>query len=182
MQSALGDSQSALQDTQPSTENDQPGLLTPAQVVPVAVQSSAVDSLMHALMSIGRLMRHRAANEDLDPGTFWLLKTLAAQGAMRVTDLATCASLDTSTVSRHVTQLHRSGLIERTPDPDDGRAQRVELSQEGLKKLHDSMDRRRTLLQHSFAGWDATDVEQLDRLLARFVGSMDNQNSDLELA
>ena len=50
---------------------------------------------------------------------------------MRVTDLAGCANLDTSTVSRHVAQLQRTGLIERTPDPDDRRAQRVELTAAG---------------------------------------------------
>ena len=145
-------------------------------------ESSAVDSVMHALMSVGRLMRNRTSADDLDPGTFWLLKTLASQEAMRVTDLASYANLDTSTVSRHVTQLHRSGLIERTPDPDDGRAQRVGLSSEGLRTLHDAMDRRRALLRRSFTGWDDDDIRQLDRLLARFVGSIDHQNEDLEHA
>lgn len=168
MQSILGDAQAA-----PTASDDaDPG--TP--------ESSAVDSLMHALMSIGRLMRHRAAGDDLDPGTFWLLKTLSDQGPMRVTDLASFANLDTSTVSRHVAQLHKTGLIDRTPDPDDRRAQRVELSQQGLKTLHTSMDHRRALLRRSFTGWDPADIEELDRLLARFVGSIDHQNPDLEPA
>ncbi len=145
-------------------------------------ESSAVDSLMHAMMSIGRLMRSRTSPDDMDPGTFWLLKTLGADGPMRVTDLAAYANLDTSTVSRHVSQLHRSGLIERTQDPDDGRAQRVGLSDTGRQVLHESMDRRRTLLQRSFHGWTEDDLQLLDRLLTRFVGGMDNQNSDLEQA
>jgi DNA-binding MarR family transcriptional regulator len=145
-------------------------------------ESSAVDSVMHALMSVGRLMRNRSSADELDPGTFWLLKTLSSQGAMRVTDLATFANLDTSTVSRHVAQLHRGGLIERTPDPDDGRAQRVGLSSEGLRTLHDAMESRRALLRRSLAGWDSNDIRQLDRLLARFVGSIDHQNEDLEHA
>jgi len=137
---------------------------------------------MHAMMSVGRLMRSRTSPDDLDPGTFWLLKTLASEGSMRVTDLATYVNLDTSTVSRHVSQLHRSGLIERTQDPADGRAQRVGLSNEGRRVLHASMDKRRTLLQRSFQGWTDDDIQHLDRLLARFVGGMENQNSDLEQA
>ena len=32
---------------------------------------------MHALMSIGRLIRQRSQGETLDTGSFWLLKTLA---------------------------------------------------------------------------------------------------------
>jgi DNA-binding MarR family transcriptional regulator len=145
-------------------------------------ESSAVDSVMHALMSIGRLMSQRASGSALEPGTFWLLKTLAKQDSMRVTDLAGCANLDTSTVSRHVTQLHRAGLIDRTPDPDDGRAQRVGLSAEGRRTLQNAMDQRRAVLRRSFEGWDADDIQHLDRLLARFVSSIDNQNADLEQA
>ena len=77
-------------------------------------------------------MRQRAQGETLDTGSFWLLKTLATSGPLRVTDLAVCANLDVSTVSRHVAQLHSAGLIERTPDPVDGRAQRVKLSAPGV--------------------------------------------------
>ncbi|HEY5845529.1 MAG TPA: MarR family transcriptional regulator [Microlunatus sp.] len=131
-------------------------------------------------MSIGRLMRQRTVGDNLDPGTFWLLKTLSAQGSMRVTDLAAYASLDTSTVSRHVAHLDRSGLIDRTPDPDDGRAQRVQLSELGLSQLRESMNQRRALLLQSLRGWDAADIEDLDRLLARFVGNIDQQTQDLE--
>lgn len=147
---------------------------------PVEPDTSAVDSVMHTLFSIGRLMRQRVDGDELEPGTFWLLRTLAAQGAMRVTDLAGCANLDTSTVSRHVSQLQKSGLIERTPDPDDGRAQRVEPSAQGLRLLHEAMDRRRVLLRRSLEGWDSPDINELDRLLARFVGNLEHQNLDLE--
>lgn len=145
-----------------------------------SAESSAVDSVMHAMLSIGRLMRQKTAGDNLDPGTFWLLKTLATQGAMRVTDLAACANLDTSTVSRHVTHLDRSGLIDRTPDPDDGRAQRVQLSEFGHAQLAESMDQRRALLLKSLQDWDTADIEDLDRLLARFVGNIDQQSDDLE--
>ncbi len=147
---------------------------------PATSDPSAVDSVMHALFSIGRLMRQRVEGDELEPGTFWLLKTLAAQGAMRVTDLAGSTNLDTSTVSRHVSQLQKSGLIERTPDPDDGRAQRVEPSAEGFRLLHQVMDRRRILLRRSLEGWDTSDISELDRLLARFVGNLEHQNFDLE--
>lgn len=142
--------------------------------------ASAVDSVMHALFSIGRLMRQRVEGDGLEPGTFWLLKTLAGQGAMRVTDLAGCTNLDTSTVSRHVSQLQKSGLIERTPDPDDGRAQRVEPSAEGQRLLTEALDRRRILLRQSLEDWESADINELNRLLARFVGNIEHQNQNLE--
>ena len=137
---------------------------------------------MHALMSIGRLIRQRTQGETLDTGTFYMLKTIHAHGSMRVTDLAALANLDTSTVSRHVAHLNRVGLIERTPDPDDRRAQRVRLSAEGATQLATAFNRRRALLERSLDGWAPEDLEQLDRLLTRFVGDVDTLTEDLEKA
>ena len=82
------------------------------------------ESVMHALMSIGRLMQRRS-DDTLDIGTFWLLKTVGTSGTIRVTDLAAYCNLDISTVSRHLAQLHKTGMIERAPDPVDRRAQRA---------------------------------------------------------
>jgi DNA-binding MarR family transcriptional regulator len=143
--------------------------------------ASPEESVLHALMTIGRLMRQRVQGDEMEPGTFWLLKGLAAHDALRVTELAALANLDASTVSRHVQQLHRVGLIDRTPDPDDGRAQRVALSSRGRSLLHDGLARRRALLGKSFDGWNRTEIETLDTLLARLVGDLEN-NTELEKA
>ena len=136
---------------------------------------------MHALMSVGRLMR-RSAADTIDPGTFWMLKTIAAHGSMRVTELAQTANLDASTVSRHVAQLQRIGLIERTPDPDDRRAQRVELSPAGQSQLDEAIRNRIALLERSLEGWGPEDLDDLGRLLNRFIGDIDTLTHDLEKA
>lgn len=143
---------------------------------------AVVDSVLLALMAVGRLMRQRVEGDQLEPGTFWLLKSLAADGPMRVTELAGCSNLDTSTVSRHVTQLDRAGLVERTPDPGDGRAHRIGLTPAGRQILQDAFHRRRTLLSRGIGTWDTADVAQLDHLLGRFVNDVENLNSDLEQA
>jgi DNA-binding MarR family transcriptional regulator len=143
-------------------------------------RTRSVESVMHALMSIGRLIRQRSQGETLDTGSFWLLKTLGSNGAMRVTDLATCTNLDPSTVSRHVTQLHRAGLIERTPDPDDRRAQRVQASSLGLRQLDVALRARLAVLERTLDSWQPTDVRELDRLLTRFARDIDTLTDELE--
>lgn len=142
---------------------------------------SRVDSVVMALMTVSRLMRQRVEGDDLEPGTVWLLKTLSAQ-PMRITELASSTNLDTSTVSRQVAQLDRAGLVNRTPDPDDRRAHRVELSPEGRSRLDDAFRRRRALLGRGLRGWDTDDVAHLDRLLSRFVADVENLTTDLEKA
>ena len=73
---------------------------------------------------------------------------------MRVTDLAGCANLDISTVSRHVAQLQRTGLIERTPDPDDRRAQRGRAHPGRCRTSCAAPTKaRRSLLRQGLADW-----------------------------
>jgi DNA-binding MarR family transcriptional regulator len=137
---------------------------------------------MHVLLGIGRLMRQRGQGETLDTGSFWLLKALSVSGPLRVTDLAVCTNLDASTVSRHVAQLHSAGLIERTPDPIDGRAQRVKLSDAGAERIEAALRARRVLLEKSLESWDPRDLDQLDRLLTRFAADVEALTQTMERA
>jgi DNA-binding MarR family transcriptional regulator len=145
-------------------------------------RTTSVESLMHALLGISRLMRQRSQGETLDTGSFWLLKTLAASGPLRVTDLAACANLDPSTVSRHVAQLDSAGLIERTPDPVDGRAQRVRLSAPGAQRIEAMLHSRRALLEKCLESWEARDLDELDRLLTRFAADVEALTQKVEKA
>jgi len=141
--------------------------------------AAAVDSVVTALMALGRLVRQRVDGDRLEPGTFWLLKHLATR-PLRVTELAGCANLDPSTVSRHVAQLDRAGLVERTPDPDDGRAHQLQLTEVGRQQLEDAFARRRALLGRALLHWDPDDIAELDRLLDRFVADVETINAELE--
>jgi len=137
---------------------------------------------MHALMSIGRLMRQRPSAETLDIGTFWLLKMVGTSGTVRVTHLASSCNLDVSTVSRHLAQLHKAGMIERAPDPVDRRAHRVKLSSAGQEALTAALQARRELLERSLEGWAPSDLEQLDQVLTRLVEDIDTLTENLEKA
>jgi DNA-binding MarR family transcriptional regulator len=136
--------------------------------------------VLSSLMSIGRLMRQRVHGDKVDLGTYALLKALHSQGAMRVTDLAALAGLDTSTVSRHVQQLDKAGLVDRSAHPDDGRAQQVALTTQGRGLLEESIARRHELLSETLEHWDRDDIEALDKLLARFVGDIEHITAELE--
>jgi DNA-binding MarR family transcriptional regulator len=157
----------------PSAEDPSPGVQS------VSSNESVVDSVLMALMAVGRLMRSRVDGDDMDPGSLWLLKTLAF-APLRVTELAASANLDPSTVSRQVAHLDRAGLIERTPDPADGRAHRLELTVQGRARLDEALERRRALLSRSLRGWDPADVERLGQLLKSFVYDIKQAPTDLE--
>jgi DNA-binding MarR family transcriptional regulator len=118
-----------------------------------------------ATIRVGRLLRQRLPGEELEFGSLALMKALDLRGPLRVSALAAVLELDTSTVSRHVRSLEDRGLVERTGDPDDGRASRVAVSEHGRSCLRRGGDRRRALIGALIADWDDDDREALRRLL-----------------
>lgn len=135
----------------------------------------AADAMLTALITVGRVMRQRHTEDAVDPGTFWLLKTISHRGPLRITEMASLTHLDTSTVSRHVAQLERNSLVERSPDPADGRAQLVGISAEGQRQLDQAFQRRRDLLEATLTDWEPNDIADFERLLAKFVAGLNNE-------
>lgn len=101
---------------------------------------------------------------------FSLLGTLSHCGiesGLRISKVAETMGHDLSTVSRRVTHLETHGLIERLPDPSDGRASTVRLTSEGRQALLDERRERTGLLARVLTDWPQSDLEDLDRLLTR---------------
>ena len=122
------------------------------------------------LMQAGRRLRTRHPDDQVDPSCFPLAKVLLHHpDGMRVSDLATRLQLDASTVSRQIKQLQDKGLLERTPDPADGRASLVQLSEHGRDVMHAGFQRRLERIQSVLDTWDEGDREQLRLLLARLA-------------
>jgi DNA-binding MarR family transcriptional regulator len=76
--------------------------------------------------------------------------------------------------------LDNAGLIERTPDPADGRAQRVKLSAAGIARIDAALSTRRALLEKCLESWEPRDLEELDRLLTRFAADVEAFTQTLE--
>ena len=125
-------------------------------------------------MGIGRRFRRRSTGTTVDAGSFWLLRSLLSDGPLRPTDLAASMGLDISTVSRHLAQLHRAGLVERSADAADRRAQRVQLSPTGRAEVHAALASRRALLERSLGDWTDGDVEHVHRLITRMLASLES--------
>ncbi|MBV9846855.1 MAG: MarR family transcriptional regulator [Kutzneria sp.] len=103
-----------------------------------------------------------------------LLAQLVNEGPQRTTALAEAVRSDTSTVSRQISTLVRSGLVERTADPADGRACLLAATSEG-RLLFDAMRMERTryidqVLQH----WPLARRRQLVDLFDQLNTSFEN--------
>jgi DNA-binding MarR family transcriptional regulator len=110
----------------------------------------------------------RALHPDLDGAAYGLLALLQDTGPLRASDLVVRLGLDKSTVSRQVATLVQLGLVDRSADPDDGRAQVLTPSAEGSARLARIRDARRARWEEDLSGWPADDVATLAELLGRF--------------
>ena len=122
------------------------------------------------LLRRSRAISARLAAElhpDLDGAAYGLLALLQDTGPLRASDLVGRLGLDKSTVSRQVASLVDLGLVERAPDPDDGRAQVLSPSAEGSARLERIREARRARWEADMGGWSAEDVATLGELLGR---------------
>ena len=97
------------------------------------------------------------------------LAVVHQRGSMRISEVAEHLSLDLSTVSRQVTHLRQRGMLDSSPDPDDGRSQRLTVSLEGVEELrHYRRAIVERLLEHH-GDWSDHEVDDLARLLGKLA-------------
>lgn len=137
-------------------------------------RDEALSGLEH---EIGRLLRRvrrgladRATQVDpsLNATSYSLLVTLNEFGPHRAADLADLFAVDKGAVSRVVHHLLELGLIERTPDPNDGRASILQVTPEAQRRLAALTDSRREEFGARLAGWEPESIGDLAQGLARF--------------
>jgi DNA-binding MarR family transcriptional regulator len=93
---------------------------------------------------------------------------------VRPSDIAADLGLDASTVSRHLRTLEQLGLVERTDDPDDRRAQRLALSDRGHEVLDRAIAQRQAVVAAALADWSEADRRSLERLLVRLADDLED--------
>lgn len=139
------------------------------QVNDAYTPQTPIEGVMHAFTRIGRRLKAKQPGDTIDHSAHIVLFVLRCSGALRLSDLAARMELDASTASRHVRSLEQLGLVRRSPDPDDGRAFRVELTDEGIEQWEASARHRMELLSAAMEGWSEADVLTFERLMTRFA-------------
>lgn len=109
--------------------------------------------------------------------SYVLLFHLVRAGALRSSALAESVCADPSTVSRQTALLVDLGLVERRPDPDDGRAVQLVATQRG-RELYEQMRRDRDAVFESvLQDWSEQDVAALTDLLDRFTTDIERHRA-----
>jgi len=126
--------------------------------------------LRRARASQGEMARE--VHPDLETAAYGLLVRLDEHGRQRATELAAYIGVGKATMSRQLRALEELGLIAREPDPADGRAWLVHLTEEGSSRVAKVRDARRARYVSQLAHWDRREVSELARLLAQLNRGM----------
>ncbi|MFC4909374.1 MarR family winged helix-turn-helix transcriptional regulator [Actinomadura gamaensis] len=111
-----------------------------------------------------------ASGVAVDRAAVPLLRLLAENGEpMRPSEIAARLVVEAPHVTRQVQRLERAGYVDRVPDPDDRRAQRVRLSDAGRDAVECIRAVGRAWMDDALADWSPDELRQLARLVHRMV-------------
>lgn len=114
-----------------------------------------------SLTRVARTLDREVESGNLTRTQLWVLGTATRLGPLGLGELATIEHLNPTMLSRIVGKLVDAGLLRRVPDPQDGRAARVEATTAGAD-LH---ERRRLERTHLL-------MTLLDQISARDAGAL----------
>jgi DNA-binding MarR family transcriptional regulator len=107
-----------------------------------AAEIDAAPRLRAVVGKLSRRLRPTLAGSGLTPTRLSVLATLARRGPMRISELASIEGLNPTMLSRVIAELAGAGLLQRVPDPDDGRAALVDATAAG-RRLHKKIQNER---------------------------------------
>lgn len=116
--------------------------------------------------------RARSVHPDLQPSSYLMLGHVRAHGPLRASTMSAVFDLDKGAVSRQVQHLLDLGFIEGTPDPADGRATLLSISDEGARRLDEVREQRRKWLDDKLDDWDEAALGDFTGMLIRYNNAM----------
>ncbi|WP_426564078.1 MarR family winged helix-turn-helix transcriptional regulator [Angustibacter sp. McL0619] len=140
------------------------------------------EQVVRLTRQMGALKAHASSKHrhGVEWSSYVLLFHLVKHGQpMRASLLAEVVCADPSTISRQTASLVENGLVERRPDPDDGRAAQLVATTKGRELYAQVRTNRDELFAGVLADWQADDVRQLATLLDRFTTDLERHRPHL---
>jgi DNA-binding MarR family transcriptional regulator len=130
------------------------------------VKPDTAAALFVQLGRLVRLLRQESEATPVGPGGMSAMVTLSRHpGGLRLGELAEEEGVRAPSLTRIVNGLEDIGLVARTPDPRDGRAQLVELTAAGRELITTGQHSRVAALRRRIDALDAADRRRLDDAL-----------------
>jgi DNA-binding MarR family transcriptional regulator len=141
--------------------------------------TDAAAQLRLGIVRTARRLRQEAAAEatGLTPTSTSALATIERHGPLTPSELAKLERVRRPTVTRTLGCLDREGLIERTPDPADGRSALVSVNAAGRERLRRLRGRKNAYLARRMRDLPAADVATLERAAEILEGMLESEDA-----
>lgn len=130
---------------------------------PSGAEIRTADRLHSAAIHLLRRLRVVDRETGLSGPRLSALSVVVFGGPVTVTELAEAEQVSAATVSRMTKEMEGEGLVERSPDPDDGRVQRIRATDRGRRILEEGRRVRVGVLATRIGALESEDRETLDR-------------------
>lgn len=143
---------------------------TELQIAPVDDErlAEAAAQLRMAVVRTARRLRQEAAGETtgLTPTSVAALATIERHGPLTPSELAEIERVKRPSMTRTLGCLERQGLVERAPDPADGRSSLVAVNAAGRERLRRLRRRKNAYLARRLRRLPEDDLATLERAAA----------------
>src|SRR3954453_17793700 len=141
--------------------------------------TDAAAQLRLGIVRTARRLRQEAAAEasGLTPTSTSALATVERHGPLTPSELAELERVRRPTVTRTLGCLEREGLVERTPDPADGRSSLVSVNGAGRERLRRLRGRKNAYLAKRMRDLPTADVEVLERAAEILEGMLESEDA-----
>lgn len=140
---------------------------------PDEAELELADTVVRELFLVTRQVKRSAERHRpemiVDMAGYHVLAHLHFGGPQRATEVAATFHTDPSTISRQVSSLVRTGLVERRADPADGRASLLAATADGVRVIETERRRRARVIAQVLGSWEPADRDALTGLLGRFL-------------
>jgi DNA-binding MarR family transcriptional regulator len=129
------------------------------------VSQGSQDAEMVSELRIGvtrlsrRLRSERPDDDSLTPSQLAVLGTLIRNGPMRPGELAAAEKIQPPSMTRILAHLFEEGMIDKTPDPEDGRQVLIELTHAASARIQIMRQRKDAFLTQALAQLSLEDRE-----------------------
>lgn len=146
-----------------------------------AATGSRSDALRELESEVGVLIRRvrrvigvraRAVHPELLPSSYLMLGYVRDHGPVRASAVGQVLDMDKGAISRQVQHLIDLGLLDRTPDPEDGRATLLTASADAVRRLEQVADDRRALLLERLGEWSPEEMRDFAASLHRYNAAL----------
>jgi DNA-binding MarR family transcriptional regulator len=131
-----------------------------------------------AARGFARLAEARLKPLGFGVGHLPVLVALRDGEASTQRDLARFARIEQPPMAQMLARMERDGLIRRTPDPNDGRSQRVFLTDTALARLPEAITVLFQGNRDALEGFSEREAEQFLNLLTRLLANLDRLTDD----